>query len=110
MQHYSFLRCVSAAMAALMLFQSTAPVAYAANDTTPLGSSVMTSESVDESVPADSDAGYIPETPSDDTNISDDADTDGAVDAAPSEGNSGKADEPDSSEWFLSFKRYPHFR
>lgn len=58
----------------------------------------MTSESVDESVPADSDAGYIPETPSDDTNISDDADTDGAVDATPSEGNSGKADEPDSSE------------
>ena len=58
----------------------------------------MTSESVDESVPADSDAGYIPETPSDDTNISDDADTGGAVDAAPSEGNSGKADEPDSSE------------
>ena len=58
----------------------------------------MTSESVDESVPADSDAGYIPETPSDDTNISDDADTDGAVDAAPSDGNSGKADEPDSSE------------
>lgn len=85
-------------MAALMLFQSTAQVAYAANDTTPLGSSVMTSESVAESVPADSDAGYIPETPSDDTNISDDADTDGAVDAAPSEGNSGKADEPDSSE------------
>ena len=85
-------------MAALMLFQSTAPVAYAANDTTPLGSGVRTSESVDESVPADSDAGYIPETPSDDTNISDDADTDGAVDAAPSEGNSGKADEPDSSE------------
>lgn len=58
----------------------------------------MTSESVAESVPADSDAGYIPETPSDDTNISDDADTDGAVGAAPSEGNSGKADEPDSSE------------
>ena len=58
----------------------------------------MTSENMDESVPADSDAGYIPETPSDDTNISDDADTDGAVDAAPSEGNSGKADEPDSSE------------
>ena len=58
----------------------------------------MTSESVDESVPADSDAGYIPETPSDDTNVSDDADTDGAADAAPSEGNSGKADEPDSSE------------
>jgi len=58
----------------------------------------MTSESVDESVPADSDAGYIPETPSDDTNVSDDADTDGAVDAAPSGGNSGKADEPDSSE------------
>ena len=85
-------------MAGLMLFQSTAPVAYAANDTTPLGSSVIASESVDESVPADSDAGYIPETPSDDTNVSDDADTDGAADAAPSGGNSGKADEPDSSE------------
>ena len=98
MQHYSFLRCVSATLAGLMLFQSTAPVAYAANGTTPLESSVVTSESVDESVPADSDAGYIPETPSDDTNISDDADTDGAVDAAPSGGNSGKADEPDSSE------------
>lgn len=98
MQHYSFLRCVSATLAGLMLFQSTAPVAYAANCTTTLESSVVTSESVDESVPADSDAGYIPETPSDDTNISDDADTDGAVDAAPSGGNSGKADEPDSSE------------
>lgn len=58
----------------------------------------MTSENMDEAAPADSDAGYIPETPSDDTNISDDADTDGAVDAAPSGGNSGKADEPDSSE------------
>lgn len=81
-----------------MLFQSTAPVAYAANGTTPLESSVVTSESMDESVPADSDAGYIPETPSDDTNVSDDADTNGAVDAAPSGGNSGKADEPDSSE------------
>ena len=98
MQHYSFLRCVSATLAGLMLFQSTAPIAYAANCTTTLESSVVTSESVDESVSADSDAGYIPETPSDDTNISDDADTDGAVDAAPSGGNSGKADEPDSSE------------
>lgn len=98
MQHYSFLRCVSAAMAGLMLFQSTAPVAYAANDTTPHGSSVMTSESMDESVPADSDAGYIPELPSDDMNVSDDTDTDSAADTAPSEGNSGKADEPDSSE------------
>lgn len=85
-------------MAGLMLFQSTAPVAYAANDTTPLGSSVITSESVDESVPVDSDAGYIPETPSDDTNVSGDTDTGGAADAAPSEENSGKADEPDSSE------------
>ena len=85
-------------MAALMLFQSTAPVAYAANDTTPLGSSVMTSENMDETAPADSDAGYIPETPSDDTNVSDDTDTDSAADTAPSEENSGKADEPDSSE------------
>lgn len=85
-------------MAGLMLFQSTAPVAYAANDTTPLGSSVIASESVDESVPVDSDAGYIQETPSDDTNVSDDTDTDGAADTVPSEGNSGKTDEPDASE------------
>ena len=58
----------------------------------------MTSESVDESVPVDSDAGYIPETPSDDTNVSDNTDTDGAADAAPSEGNSGETDEPESTE------------
>ena len=58
----------------------------------------MTSENMDETAPADSDAGYIPETPSDDTNVSDDTDTDSAADTAPSEENSGKADEPDSSE------------
>jgi len=85
-------------MAALMLFQSTAPVAYAANDTTPLESSVVTSESMDESVPADSDAGYIPEIPSEDMNVSDDIATDSAADAAPSEGDTGKADKPETSE------------
>ena len=58
----------------------------------------MTSENMDEAAPADSDAGYIPELPSDDMNVSDDTDTDSAADTAPSEGNSGKADEPDSSE------------
>lgn len=58
----------------------------------------MTSEITDEAVPDDSDAGYIPETPSDDTNVSDDTDTDGAADAAPSEGNSGETDEPESDE------------
>lgn len=98
MQHYSFLRCVSATLAGLMLFQSTAPVAYAANCTTTLESSVVTSESVDESVSADSDGGYIPEIPSEDMNVSDDTDTDSAADAVHSEGNSGKVDEPDSSE------------
>lgn len=98
MQHYSFLRCVSATLAGLMLFQSTAPVAYAANGTTPLESSVVTSESMDESVPADSDAGYIPEIPSEDMNVSDDIATDSAADAAPSEGDTGKADKPETSE------------
>ena len=98
MRHYSFLRCVSAAMAGLMLFQTTAPVAYAASDTTPPESSVMTSETTDEAIPDDSDAGYVPEIPSDDMNVSDDTDTDGAADAAPSEGNSGKTDEPESTE------------
>lgn len=58
----------------------------------------MTSENMDEAAPADSDAGYIPELPSDDMNVSDDTDTDSAADATPSEENSGKADEPDSSE------------
>lgn len=81
-----------------MLFQSTAPVAYAANGTTPLESSVVTSESMDESVPADSDAGYIPEIPSEDMNVSDDIATDSAADAAPSEGDTGKADKPETSE------------
>lgn len=81
-----------------MLFQSTAPVAYAANDTTPLESSVVTSESMDESVPADSDGGYIPEIPSEDMNVSDDIATDSAADAAPSEGDTGKADKPETSE------------
>lgn len=98
MQHYSFLRCVSATLAGLMLFQSTAPVAYAANGTTPLESSVVTSESMDESVPADSDGGYIPEIPSEDMNVSDDIATDSAADAAPSEGDTGKADKPETSE------------
>lgn len=98
MQHYSFLRCVSATLAGLMLFQSTAPVAYAANGTNPLESSVVTSESMDESVPADSDAGYIPEIPSEDMNVSDDIATDSAADAAPSEGDTGKADKPETSE------------
>lgn len=98
MQHYSFLRCVSATLAGLMLFQSTAPVAYAANGTTPLESSVVTSESMDESVPADSDAGYIPEIPSEDMNVSDDIATDSTADAAPSEGDTGKADKPETSE------------
>lgn len=81
-----------------MLFQSTAPVAYAANDTTPLESSVVTSESMDESVPADSDGGYIPEIPSEDMNVSDGIATDSAADAAPSEGDTGKADKPETSE------------
>lgn len=81
-----------------MLFQSTAPVAYAANGTTPLESSVVTSESMDESVPADSDGGYIPEIPSEDMNVSDDIATDSAADAAPSEGDTGKADKPETSE------------
>lgn len=81
-----------------MLFQTTTPVAYAASDTTPPESSVMTSETTDEAIPDDSDAGYVPEIPSDDMNVSDDTDTDGAADAAPSEGNSGKTDEPESTE------------
>lgn len=71
MRHHSFMRWASATMAALMFFQCTAPVAFATDDTVLAGSSVTVSSNNDESVPADSDAGYIPEQKPDDMVVSD---------------------------------------
>ena len=69
MRHHSFMRWASAAMAALMFFQCTAPVAFAADDTILAESSIVASSAESESVPADSDAGYIPERPPENTSV-----------------------------------------
>lgn len=69
MRHHSFMRWTSATMAALMFFQCTAPVAFAADDTILAESSIAVSSADSESVPVDSDAGYIPERPPENTSV-----------------------------------------
>ena len=69
MRHHSFMRWASAAMAALMFFQCTTPVAFAMDDTILAESSIAVSSADSESVPADSDAGYIPERPPENTSV-----------------------------------------
>lgn len=69
MRHHSFMRWTSATMAALMFFQCTAPVAFAADDTILAESSIVASSAESESVPADSDAGYIPEQSPENTSV-----------------------------------------
>lgn len=69
MRHHSFMRWTSATMAALMFFQCTAPVAFAADDTILAESSIVASSAESESVPVDSDAGYIPERPPENTSV-----------------------------------------
>lgn len=69
MRHHSFMRWASAAMAALMFFQCTTPVAFATDDTILAESSIAVSSADSESVPADSDAGYIPERPPENTSV-----------------------------------------
>ena len=69
MHHHSFMRWASAAMAALMFFQCTTPVAFATDDTILAESSIAVSSADSESVPADSDAGYIPERPPENTSV-----------------------------------------
>lgn len=69
MRHHSFMRWASAAMAALMFFQCTTPVAFATDDTILAESSIAVSGADSESVPADSDAGYIPERPPENTSV-----------------------------------------
>lgn len=56
-------------MAALMFFQCTAPVAFAADDTILAESSIVASSAESESVPVDSDAGYIPEQSPENTSV-----------------------------------------
>lgn len=69
MRHHSFMRWASAAMAALIFFQCTTPVAFATDDTILAESSIAVSSADSESVPADSDAGYIPERPPENTSV-----------------------------------------
>lgn len=69
MRHHSFMRWTSATMAALMFFQCTAPVAFAADDTILAESSIAVSSANSESVPADSDVGYIPEQSPENTSV-----------------------------------------
>lgn len=69
MRHHSFMRWASAAMAALMFFQCTTPVAFATDDTILAESSIAISSADSESVPVDSDAGYIPERPPENTSV-----------------------------------------
>ena len=69
MRHHSFMRWASATMAALMFFQCTAPVAFAADDAILAESSIAVSSADSESVPADSDAGYIPEKSPENTSV-----------------------------------------
>lgn len=69
MRHHSFMRWASATMAALMFFQCTTPVAFATHDTIFAESSIAVSSADSESVPADSDAGYIPERPPENTSV-----------------------------------------
>ena len=52
-----------------MFFQCTAPVAFAADDAILAESSIAVSSADSESVPADSDAGYIPERPPENTSV-----------------------------------------
>lgn len=69
MRHHSFMRWASATMAALMFFQCTAPVAFAAGGTILAESNIAVSSADSESVPADSDAGYIPEQSPENTSV-----------------------------------------
>lgn len=69
MRHHSFMRWASAAMAALMFFQCTTPVAFATDDTILAESSIAVSSADSESVHVDSDAGYIPERPPENTSV-----------------------------------------
>lgn len=86
MRHHSFMRWASATMAALMFFQCTAPVAFAADDAILAESSIAVSSADSESVPADSDAGYIPEKSPENTSV--DSSSNDAASSEPLTGDS----------------------
>lgn len=86
MRHHSFMRWASATMAALMFFQCTAPVAFAADDAILAESSLAVSSADSESVPADSDAGYIPEQSPENTSV--DSSSNDAASSEPLTGDS----------------------
>lgn len=86
MRHHSFMRWASATMAALMFFQCTAPVAFAADDTILAESSIVASSAESESVPVDSDAGYIPEQSPENTSV--DSSSNDAASSEPLTGDS----------------------
>lgn len=86
MRHHSFMRWASAAMAALMFFQCTTPVAFATDDTILAESSIAVSSADSESVPVDSDAGYIPERPPENTSV--DSSSNDAASSEPLTGDS----------------------
>lgn len=91
MRHHSFMRWASAAMAALMFFQCTAPVAFAADDAILAESSIAVSSADSESVPADSDAGYIPEQSPENTSV--DSSSNDAASSEPLIGDSSASSE-----------------
>lgn len=86
MRHHSFMRWTSATMAVLMFFQCTAPVAFAADDTILAESSIVASSAESESVPVDSDAGYIPEQSPENTSV--DSSSNDAASSEPLTGDS----------------------
>lgn len=96
MRHHSFMRWVSAAMAALMFFQCTTPVAFATDDTILAESSIAVSSADSESVHVDSDAGYIPERPPENTSV-DSSSNDAASSEPLTEDSSASSDLPEDA-------------
>lgn len=96
MRHHSFMRWASAAMAALMFFQCTTPVAFATDDTILAESSIAVSSADSESVPVDSDAGYIPERPPENTSV-DSSSNDAASSEPLTEDSSASSDLPEDA-------------
>lgn len=96
MRHHSFMRWASATMAALMFFQCTAPVAFAADDAILAESSIAVSSADSESVPADSDAGYIPEQSPENTSV-DSSSNDAASSEPLTEDSSASSDLPEDA-------------
>lgn len=96
MRHHSFMRWASAAMAALMFFQCTTPVAFATDDTILAESSIAVSSADSESVHVDSDAGYIPERPPENTSV-DSSSNDAASSEPLTEDSSASSDLPEDA-------------